>query len=624
MVFWFRLCFVLVWMGAAGASASELRLRLLATTDLHMHLLAHDYYQGRPTAQHGFALTLPLIEQARREAPNHLLFDNGDLLQGSPLGDQVHAQGVGQGHPAYRLLKAVGYDAASLGNHEFNYGLPFLQAATQAAGFPVLSANVVWPDGRGPVFQSSALLNRLFVDERGQRHRLRIGVVGLTPPQIMAWDHQHLAGRVEALDMVSVASEEVAKLKRAGADLVVLLAHTGIDVSGRNGLEHAAQALARIPGVDALVLGHAHAELPGPHYAGVDGVDAQRGLIHGRPAVMPGRWGDHLGLIDLRLERRTRGPWRVAQAQVSLRQVSGVPRALPDVGVAEAHQATVLRMREELAQTTLPLHTYFAQVQDSLAVKLVARAQAWHAQSLLAGTAWATWPLVSASAPFRAGGRQGPNAYTHVPPGPLTRQHVADLYPYPNSLKVLKVTGAELHEWLERSAGQFVQIDPSGPDTQSVLANDHPSYNFDVLDGLDYEIDLTQPRRYDPQGVLVAPSARRVHNLRWQGQPVNDAQGFLLVTNSYRATGGGQFPGTGPDRIVLNTEDDLRDVVARYLQQLGTVRLPEESNWRLRPVPGVHLQLRSAAVAREWVKAPWRWVRDEPGGWALYEMPSVP
>lgn len=624
MLFWIRLTCALLWVWGNAAFAAELRLRVLATTDLHMNLLAHDYYQDRATERYGFAMTLGLIEQARQEVRNHLLFDNGDLLQGSPLGDQVVAQGIGSGHPAYRLLKATGYDAASLGNHEFNYGLPFLQAAVRSAGFPVLSANVVWPSQRGPVFQPSVVLTRRFVDEAGQPHRLRIGVVGLTPPQIMAWDHQHLAGRVEALDMVGVAREEVARLRRRRVDLVVLLAHTGVDLSGRNPQEHAAQALARIPGVDALVLGHAHAELPGPSYAQAEGVDSEQGRIHGVPAVMAGRWGDHLGVIDLLLTRQGRGAWRVAGADVALRRVGGEARNLPDVGVTQAHRATLERMREVVAQTALPLHSHFSQVQDSLSVKLVARAQAWHATRLLANTPWAAWPLLSASAPFRAGGRQGPGHYTHIPVGPLTRQHVADLYPYPNSFKVLKINGAELREWLERSAGQFARIDPQGAPVQAVIASDHPSHNFDVIDGVSYEFDLTQARRYDNQGGVAAPQAHRVVDLRWRGQPVQDDQVFLVATNSYRATGGGQFPGTGPDKVLLNTEDDLRDIVVRYLQHVGEVQQPEDQNWRLLPVPGVSLQLRSAAAARAWVKAPWRWVRDEPEGWAVYELSAPP
>jgi 2',3'-cyclic-nucleotide 2'-phosphodiesterase/3'-nucleotidase len=624
MRLWIRFALFVLLAGIGAVQAKELRLRLMATTDLHMHLLAHDYYRDQATDQYGFALTLGLIEQAKREAPNHLLFDNGDLLQGSPLGDQVAADGIKGSHPAYRVLRDAGFDAASVGNHEFNYGLSFLQRAVESAGFPVLSANVVWPKSQKPVFRPSVVLRRTFTDERGRKVRMRIGVVGLTPPQIMVWDHRHLAGRVEALDMVSVAQEEVAALRRAGVDLVVLLAHTGIDLTGRNATEQAGKALAKIPGVDALILGHAHAELPGPSYEGIAGIDAHKGLVHGVPAVMAGRWGDHLGLIDLRLTRSGNGTWKVVQADSQLRKVKAPPSSRPAALVEVEHRATQARMQGVLAHTQQALLSHWAQVQDSLSVEVVARAQAWHASQVLRGTEWESLPLVSAAAPFRTGGSLGAENYTFIEPGPLTRRHVADLYVYPNSFVVVKISGRELREWLERSAAQFRQIDPQGNPAQLVLATDHPGYNFDVIEGVTYDIDVTQPRRYNSQGELVSPSAQRIVNLRRNGQPVADGDSFAMVTNSYRASGGGRFPGLGPSKVIVSTDDDVRDIVTKYLATVGTLHAPADGNWQLLPVPGVALQVRSAARVRERVSAPWRWSRDEENGWAVYELPAAP
>jgi 2',3'-cyclic-nucleotide 2'-phosphodiesterase/3'-nucleotidase len=601
---------LLGWLSLT-ASAADLSLRLMATTDVHMQLLAHDYYQDRPTDRYGYALTMRLIEQARREQANHLLFDNGDLLQGSPLGDTAARQ-PSDDHPAYRLLRVAGVDAATLGNHEFNYGLPFLQRAVRGAGFPVLSANVVWPGTQRPVFQPSVVLTRTWRDAAGKPQRLRVGVVGVTPPQIMVWDQRHLAGRVEALDMTAVARDEVAALRRRGVDLVVVVAHTGLDLSGRSPHENAGQALAQIPGVDALILGHAHAELPGPAYANLAGVDAQRGRVHGVPAVMPGRWGDHLGLIDLTLRRDGQGRWRVHQAHSELRRVTGDGSPLPELLVRDEHTATLARMREPLAETALPIHSDWALVADSLSVELVARAQAWQARQLLVGTPWAGLPLLSASAPFRAGGRQSPDNVTRVPAGPLTQRHVNDLYVYPNTLKVVRVTGAELQDWLERSAGQFRTIEPHGEPIQDLIAGNHPAFNFDVIEGVSYEIDPTQPPRFGPAGERLNPQAQRVLNLRHQGEPVRPEQVFLVATNSYRASGGGQFAGLGPAKIVVDSEDDLRDVLTQYLRHVGRVHEDADQNWHLRPVPGITLRMRNAAVAAD--TAPPDWVRASDGG----------
>lgn len=601
-----------------GASATELSVRLMATSDVHMQLLAHDYYQDRPTDRFGYALTLRLIEQARREQPNHLLFDNGDLLQGSPLGDTAFSE-PSDDHPAYRLLRVAGVDAATLGNHEFNYGLPFLQRAVRGARFPVLSANVVWAGTQRPVFQPSTVLTRTWRDANGQARTLRVGVVGVTPPQIMVWDQRHLRGRVEALDMTATARDEVASLRRRGVDLVVVVAHTGLDSTGRSPHENAGQSLAQIPGVDALILGHAHAELPGPAYASLAGVDAQRGRVHGVPAVMPGRWGDHLGVIDLRLRRAPTGRWQVVDAHSELRRVTADASPLPAVLLHDEHAATLVRMREPLAQSALPLDSDWALVQDSLSVELVARAQAWQAQRLLDGTPWSRLPLLSASAPFRAGGRASVDNVTRVPAGTLTQRHVNDLYVFPNTLKVVRITGAELQDWLERSAGQFRTVDPMGDPVQDLIASDHPAFNFDVIEGVSYEIDPSQPPRFGPGGERLNPNARRVLQLTYQGGPVRPEQEFLVATNSYRASGGGQFAGLGPDKIVVDSEDDLRDVLTQYLKHLGRVEQPADGNWRLRTVPGVRFRMRNGEVSAASVPAGWQRVGAAGPGAAVFE-----
>ena len=213
-------------------SAAELKLRVLETSDIHMNLLSYDYYQDRPVQEFGLARTITLIHRARAEAPNSLLFDNGDLLQGNPLGDvvaRVRPLAANQVHPAYKILNLLDVDAANLGNHEFNYGLPFLRQAIAGATFPYLNANVMEADGRRHAFTPSAMLERDMRDEAGQAHALKIGVVGVTPPQILEWDRQHLAGKVRVRDMVEAATEQVTALRRRGSDNVEDIYHTGID-----------------------------------------------------------------------------------------------------------------------------------------------------------------------------------------------------------------------------------------------------------------------------------------------------------------------------------------------------------------------------------------------------------
>jgi 2',3'-cyclic-nucleotide 2'-phosphodiesterase/3'-nucleotidase len=631
---------LLAVLAAPAAQAQSLKLRVIGTTDLHMHLLSWDYYQDRAIVEYGFERTATLIEAARAEVRNSLLVDNGDLIQGSPLGDvvaRVKPLAAGQVHPAIALLNRFGYDAAALGNHEFNYGLDFLRRAYADARFPVLSANVVEAAGprRGqPAFQPHVLLERRVVDEAGAPHTLKVGVIGVVPPQILLWDRQHLQGRVEVLDILDTVRRTVPRLRAEGADVVVVLAHSGYGSDNPAPMsENATAAIAQVPGVDAIVFGHSHGEFPGPAFARHAGADVARGTIHGVPAAMAGSWGSHLAVIDLVLEREGGGAaarWVRRDGSAEIRPVAdrAARRALvaPHAGVAETvradHAATLAWVRAEVARTADPIHSFFAQVADDPSVQLVSQAQLAYARRLLAGTPHERLPLLSAAAPFKSGGRGGPANYTDIPAGPVAVRNVADLYIYPNTVQVVKLTGAQVREWLEMSAQAFNRIDPAGPPEQPLLNPGFPSYNFDTLDGVTYAIDVTQPARHDRSGRLVAPAARRIVDPRHEGRPLDDRAEFLVVTNNYRASGGGAFPGLDGSSIVLQAPDENREALLQYLQAQGTVRPAADRNWRLLPVPGVKLRFQSSArgIAHLASVPQVQLVRDEGNGFATYEI----
>jgi len=618
-------------------SAAELKLRVLETSDIHMNLLSYDYYQDRSSQEFGLAKTITLIHRARAEAPNSLLFDNGDLLQGNPLGDvvaRVKPLKAGDTHPAYKVLNLLGVDAANLGNHEFNYGLPFLRQAIAGANFPYLNANVMEADGRRHAFTPSVMLERPMRDEDGREHRLKIGVVGVTPPQILEWDRQNLAGKVQVRDMVEAAAEQVARLRQQGADLIVVIAHTGIDKTELPRLsENMAAQLARVKGVDALLLGHAHTEFPGPGFAGYPGVDLQSGKLFGTPAVMPGRWGDHLGIVDLTLKPAGKR-WQVAGSRSSLRPVfdraSRQPLAdadpMPAAVIAAEHQATLDHVRSQVAIADKPIHSYFSQVLDGTAVRLVAQAQLAYALKAVQGTALQKLPMLSAAAPFKSGGRQGWTQYTDIPAGPVAIKHVADLYVYPNTIKVVKLSGAQVRDWLEMSAGQFCRIDPQGPARQDVVDASYPSFNFDMMlgqdGGLRYELDLTQPARFDKDGRQVS-DGHRVVGLSWRGQPLDERAEFLVVTNNYRAYGGGHFPALGADKVVVDAPDETREAVAHFLAAQPSLSAAVAApSWRIRPVPGVALQFVSGnGAAAHLADTPQvGLVKDNGDGSSLFEL----
>ena len=618
----------------ASSQAAELKLRILETSDVHMNLLNYDYYQDKATDEYGLAKTVSLIKAARAEAKNSLLFDNGDLLQGNPLGDvmaRVKPLAEGAVHPAYKVLNLLEVDAANIGNHEFNYGLPFLRRALAGAKFPYVNANVVEAGDGRPAFTPYVILERRFTDEAGAAQALKIGVIGFVPPQIMQWDRQNLDGRVRALDIVATARRLIPEMRARGADLVVVIAHSGLEKAEPAPplAENVAIQLAQLPGVDALLLGHAHAELPGPGFAGYPGVDAQRGLIHGVPSVMPGRWGDHLGLIDLTLDR-VDGVWKVTGSRAEIRPIyqRSTRRPLVDAdplvgrAIAAEHQATLDYVRAQVAVTEAPIHSYFAQVTDDPSVQVVAQAQLAYMKRAVQGTAFEKLPILSAAAPFKSGGRQGWSSYTDIPAGPIAIKHVADLYVYPNTIKAVKISGAEVREWLEMAAGQFRRIDPHGPAEQELLEPAFRSYNFDTLKGVSYEIDVSQPARYDADGKRSAAQGHRIVNLRYEGRPIDERAEFLVVTNNYRASGGGGFPGLSGERIVIDAPDENREALAQYLASVGRLKPVADGNWRILPVPGIKLRFTSGAggIAHLARTPAVRLVKDQGDGSALYEL----
>ncbi|MDE2276021.1 MAG: bifunctional 2',3'-cyclic-nucleotide 2'-phosphodiesterase/3'-nucleotidase [Burkholderiales bacterium] len=633
---------LLALLGPGAARAQQLDLRLLETTDVHMNLLAYDYYEDKPVDSYGLDRTATLIARARAEVRNSLLFDDGDMLQGSPLGDyvaRIRPLQPGQLHPAIRVINALHYDAANIGNHEFNYGLPFLRQALAGSDFPWVDANLVVDDGQGrpasapPAFTPYVILQRRFVDRSGQAHTLKVGVVGFAPPQVMQWDRENLQGRLQALDIPATARRLVPLMRAAGADIVVVLAHSGLERSAHTPpmAENTVARLAEVPGVTAILFGHSHGEFPGPFFAGYAHVDLTAGSIDGVPATMAGFWGSHLGVIDLVLDKGTDG-WRVASAHAELRPVYDrrEHRALaaPDPAIARLvqaeHAGTIAAMGVPVTRSTAPLDSYFAQVRDDPSVQVVADAQLAYGRQLLAGTPYAGLPLLSAAAPFKSGARGtgGGGGYTDIPAGPIALRDVASLYVYPNTVKIVRLTGAQVREWLEFAVGAFNRIDPHGPPAQSLLNPAFPSFNFDTLDGVQYAIDLTQPARYDRSGQLVAPDAHRIVGLRWQGRPIDERGYFAIVTNNYRAAGGGNFPGLDGSNIIVNAPEENREALVDYLKTQQPLQPQADGNWRLQPVPGVKLRFVSGAgaIARLAQAPQVRLVRDNGDGSALFEL----
>jgi len=570
-----------------------LRLRVLQTTDVHGHILPFDYHANTANHSGGLARIASLVTQARTDAghENCLLLDTGDFLQGTPLSDLTPLPGQGwRGrNPVLRAMNLMGYDAATLGNHEFNFGLDGLHRALVQARFPLTCANAILHPGEQPDQDQTLLppyliLSRRMRDTTGRWHVLRIGLLGLLPPQIMSWDHAHLSGRLSTRDMVETARAWLPVVRAAGADLVIVMAHSGIDPGPDHPMmENATRALARLPGIDAILAGHSHKRFPDPEHAATPGADIARATLHGMPCIKAGFAGSHLGQLDLTLSR-TEGKWQVIGHQARLIPTAGTPPDQRLVRALSAAHVHTLRVTDRvLGHVTAPLHSYLAQARNDPGTQLVNDAQRRALAKALAGTQYAALPLLSASAPFKTGGRGGPGHYTDIPEGPLRLRNITDLYGFPNTLCGLIVTGEQLHDWLERAVICFHRITP-GAACQMLLDPGVPGHDFDVIDGLSYTIDLTQPARFDLDGHLLDPSARRIRSLCHAGHPIADGDRFVIATNSYRAWGGGPFAALAETALIHLDSRPVRDLVADYVTQRGTLVPKARATWSFAPM----------------------------------------
>ncbi|HET7628188.1 MAG TPA: metallophosphoesterase [Bacillales bacterium] len=344
---------LIVAAGETGAEEADvIHLRLLETTDLHGFIMPYNYGQQKEVTTYGFALTASLIKQARSEVKNSLLFDIGDLLQGSYLDKFVADKGLlpDEVHPMIRAMNLMGYDAATVGNHEFNYGIRFMNEALDDANFPYVSANLFYDDKDKkakndiPYFRPYVMLNRTLRDENGQEHELKIGVIGLTLPQTIAWNRrfERLGGILKTKDIYKTAKKYVPIMKKEGADVIVALSHNGLGKPKVMKKNNETYSLTTIKGIDAVMFGHIHKVFPSKTFAGIRGVNLEKGTINGVAAVEAGRWGSHLGVIDLTLKKK-KNDWKVVSSHAEARPVfdpkTGQARVQPNPEVVNAVHA---------------------------------------------------------------------------------------------------------------------------------------------------------------------------------------------------------------------------------------------------------------------------------------------
>jgi 2',3'-cyclic-nucleotide 2'-phosphodiesterase/3'-nucleotidase len=577
---------------AAPPTGATAVLAVLETTDVHSNVLGYDYYKLAPDPSFGLDRTATLIREARKEFANTLLLDNGDTIQGTALADYqalVAPLKCDQTLAVYKVMNALGMEGGGIGNHEFNYGLAYLSQVTgsrfivdgvdpakpRCAGpaFPQVLANVYSSKTHTQLFAPyriiSKQVNALDANGKPVVATVKIGIIGFTPPTIVAWDKRWLDGKVYTEGVVETARKYIPQMRAEGADLVIAISHGGLDDAPYSpSMENGNYHLSKVAGIDAMLIGHSHQVFPNASSRvdqfNLPGVDKAAGTVNGVPTTMANLWGKHLGVIGLHLQYDG-ARWIVDKRHTTV-EARSAQRAdksfvAPDAEVAALiageHAATIAYVKTPLGASEYRMSSYFADVGDMTSITIVNQAQLDYVTRYVNANLqqYAALPVLSMASAFKSGSA-GVSDFTDVPAGSLAMNNAADLYLYPNSLYAVKVDGAGLKAWLEHGAGRFNTIDPARTTAQELVNPGFPSYNFDTLTSNDvsYEIDITQP------------VGKRIGKLAYRGKPVDPAQQFIVATNNYRASGGGGFPGLDGSKTVLASPDANRDVLIAYIK----------------------------------------------------------
>ncbi|MEV5368509.1 5'-nucleotidase C-terminal domain-containing protein [Streptomyces albogriseolus] len=547
-------------------------LTVMGTTDLHGHVFNWDYYkdaeyQDPAGNAQGLARVSALVNRIRQERgrENTLLLDAGDTIQGTPLTyyyakvDPITAEG-GPVHPMAQAMNAIGYDAVALGNHEFNYGIETLRKFEEQCDFPLLGANALDAKTLKPAFPPYFI--KTFRVKGAPP--VKVAVLGLTNPGIAIWDKAYVQGKLTFPGLEEQAAAWVPKLRSMGADVVVVSAHSGTSGTSSYGdqlphVENAAANVARqVPGIDAILVGHAHAEIAELR---VTNEKTGREVVLSEPLC----YAERLTLFDVELTFE-RGRWRVESVRASLRDAATVeddPRITRLLG--DEHAQVVAYVNQVVGTATETLTTVEARYKDAPIIDLISKVQEDVVREALAGTEYASLPVLSQASPF--------SRTSEIPAGEVTIRDLSSLYVYDNTLVAKLLTGAQVRAYLEYSAAYFVQTAAGAPVDVDRLtnANGRPDYNYDYVSGLRYDIDIAQP------------AGSRIRNLTFDGAPVDDAQRFVFAVNNYRANGGGAFPhvASAPELWAESTE--IRTRIAEWATAKGVLDPKDfaSEDWRL-------------------------------------------
>src|SRR5437762_6261985 len=528
--------------GQRTEKSQRVHIVILGTTDMHGRIFPLDYYTNKYDNV-GITKVATLVKEARKTDPDLLLVDSGDTIQGTPLEYFHNKRNNTPPDPMMLAMNALHYDSMALGNHEYNFGLKVLEKARSEAKFPWLSANT-YNKGTPTTHYQPYIVKEV--------QGVRIGVLGLTTPGIPSWENPPNYEGLEFHETISEAKKWVPVLRgKERADVVVIAMHMGIEEDLRTGVpnpssvpnENAAIAIARqVPDIDLILMGHTHREVPSL-------------VVNGVLLTQANRWASHVARVDLYLEKDEAGRWRMMAK--SARTIPVTEKTAIDPEIAQLGQPYDKETQDWLGRTigesSEELTAREARFRDTAIIDLIQRVQ------LEAGQG-----DVSMAASF--------NPDARISRGAVTARDIAGLYEYENTLVTLELTGQQLKDALEHSAKYFREYEP-GKTVSELVDQRIPGYNFDIAEGVDYEIDLTRP------------FGQRIQNLKFKGQPLSPTQKLRVVTNNYRVNGGGNYTMYQDAPVVYRSSAEVRELIIDWVEHHKTIPTRESNNWPIVQAP---------------------------------------
>ena len=548
-------------MFAALLPAGEVILTVLATTDMHGNLYPYDYLTGK-TAVRGLAKVSTLIKAERATAPSALLLDCGDTIQGSPL-ESVYQTFVDTGKlplnlpydgslfkadPMMLAMNHLRYDAMAVGNHEYNFGLKNLDKARSDAKFPWLSANTHTKAGSDRKPFAPYLVKEV--------DGAKVGIIGITTPAVPTWEKPENYAGYSFEDAVAATRAAVADLRsKHKADVIIVIAHSGINESGSAGRSHEdiVLDLVPVPGVDVIIFGHSHSQV-------------ESRTLNGVLLTQPKNWAISLARVDIQLESNAEGGYRIRSKTSKLVPVTEGTESDPEIlRLAKPyHEVTEGYLNTVVAQSDVDINASKSRIEDSAIIDAIQQVQLHYAKA-----------DVSFASSF--------NPRAAIAKGPVNIRQVAALYLYDNELYAIEGTGKMVREALENAARYFQSCANPSCTHGSLINSAVIGYNFDMAQGVSYEIDLTQP------------VGDRIRNLQFRGKPLQPSQKLRIALNNYRAGGSNGYTMFKPAKVLWRSYEDIRDLIIRYYSEKNLPSKPDH-NWRV--VPGSAHRLLEEEVRR--------------------------